>query len=112
MEARMNKIYFLWLRQVRKYLRARTRIAGTLFEPLVFLLVLGYGLGSVFERAGQGNYLSFLVPGIMGQSVIFNAIFSGTDVIWDRQFGYLKETLVAPMSRFDIMIGRTLGSAT
>ncbi len=108
----MKKIYFLWLRQVKKYLRARIRIVGTLFEPVVFLLVLGYGLGSVFERAGQGNYLTFLVPGIMGQSVIFNAIFSGTDVIWDRQFGYLKETLIAPMSRFEIMMGRTLGSAS
>ncbi len=108
----MTKIYYLWLRQVKKYLRAPTRIVGTLFEPLVFLLVLGYGLGSVFQQAGKGNYLVFLVPGIMGQSVIFNAIFSGTDVIWDRQFGYLKETLVAPMSRFNIMLGRTLGSAT
>ncbi|MBE0447570.1 MAG: ABC transporter permease [Actinobacteria bacterium] len=76
------------------------------------MLVLGYGLASVFQQAGQGNYFYFLVPGIIGQSIIFNATFSGTEVIWDRQFGFLKETFVAPISRFDVMIGRTLGGAT
>lgn len=108
----MKKIHVLVLRQIKKYLRSRSRIVGSLFEPLVFLLVLGYGLSSVFQQAGQGNYLNFLVPGIIGQSIIFNAMFSGTDVIWDRQFGFLKETFVAPISRFSTMIGRTLGGAT
>jgi ABC-2 type transport system permease protein len=112
METFMKKIYVLWLRQIKKYLRSRSRLLGALFEPLVFLLVLGYGLGSVFQRAGQGNYFDFLAPGIIGQIILFNAMFSGTDVIWDRQFGFLKETLVAPISRFNIMIGRTLGGAS
>lgn len=108
----MKKIYVLWLRQIKKYLRSRSRLLGALFEPLVFLLVLGYGLSSVFQRAGQGNYFDLLVPGMMCQVILFNAMFSGTDVIWDRQFGFLKETLVAPISRFNIMFGRTLGGAT
>jgi len=108
----MKKIYVLWLRQIKKYLRSRSRLFGALFEPLVFLLVLGYGLGSVFQRAGQGNYFDFLAPGIIGQIIIFNAMFSGTEIIWDRKFGFLKETLVAPISRFSIVIGRTLGAAT
>jgi len=108
----MEKIYILWLRQIKKYLRSRSRMIGSLAQPLLFLLALGYGFGSVFQRAGQGNYLNFLAPGIIGMSIIFTAIFSGMEVIWDRQFGFLKETLVAPMPRFNIMIGRTLGGAT
>jgi len=108
----MKKIYILWLRQIKKYLRSKSRMVGSLAQPLLFLLALGYGFGSVFQEAGQGNYLSFLAPGIIGMSIIFTAIFSGMEVIWDRQFGFLKETLVAPMSRFNIMIGRTLGGAT
>ncbi len=85
---------------------------GSLFEPLIFLLVLGYGLGPVFQQAGQGDYFSFLTPGIIGQSILFNAMFSGMEIIWDRKFGFLKETFVAPISRFNTMLGRTLGSAT
>jgi len=108
----MNKIYILWLRQIKRYLRSRSRIVGSLAQPLLFLLALGYGFGSVFQRAGQGNYVEFLAPGIIGMSIIFTAIFSGIEIIWDRQFGFLKETLVAPISRLNIMIGRTLGGAT
>lgn len=108
----MKKIYILWLRQIKRYLRSRSRIIGSLAQPLLFLLALGYGFGSVFQKAGEGNYLNFLAPGIIGMSIIFTAIFSGMEVIWDRQFGFLKETLVAPISRFSIMIGRTLGGAT
>lgn len=108
----MRTIYILWLRQIKRYLRSRSRIVGSLAQPLLFLLSLGYGFGSVFERAGQGNYLNFLAPGIIGMSIIFTSIFSGMDLIWDRQFGFLKETLVAPVSRLNIMAGRTLGGAT
>ena len=106
----MKKIYILWLRQIKKYLRSKSRMLGSLAQPLLFLLALGYGFGSVFQKAGQGNYLNFLAPGIIGMSIIFTAIFSGMEVIWDKQFGFLKETMVAPVSRFNIMIGRTLGA--
>ncbi|MDE1874854.1 MAG: ABC transporter permease [Patescibacteria group bacterium] len=108
----MKKIYILWLRQVKKYIRSKSRMAGSLFQPLLYLIAMGYGLGSVFQRAGQGNYVDFLVPGIVGMNIIFTSMFAGMEVIWDRQFGFLKETLVAPMSRFNIMLGRTIGSAT
>src|SRR5205809_1022534 len=108
----MQKIYILWLRQIKRYLRSRSRIVGSLAQPLLFLLALGYGFGSVFQQAGKGNYLNFLAPGIIGMGIIFTAIFSGIEIIWDRQFGFLKETLIAPVSRFGIVLGRTLGSAT
>ncbi len=108
----MMVIYVLWIRQIKRYLRSRSRIIGSLGQPLLFLLSLGYGFGQVYAKAGQGNYLEFLAPGIIGMSIIFTSIFSGMEVIWDRQFGFLKETLVAPVSRIKIMIGRTLGGAT
>jgi len=108
----MRTIYILWLRQLKRYYRSKSRIFGSLAQPLLFLIALGYGMGPVFQRAGQGNYLEFLAPGIIGMSIIFTSVFSGIEVIWDRQFGFLKETLVAPISRFNIMIGRTLGGAT
>lgn len=108
----MNTIYILWLRQIKRQLRSKSRMIGSLAQPLLFLLSLGYGFGTVFREAGEGNYLNFLAPGIIGMSIIFTSIFSGMEIIWDRQFGFLKETLVAPVSRFNIMIGRTLGGAT
>ena len=108
----MNTIYIMWLRELKKYIRSKSRIVGSLGQPLLFLLALGYGLGSVFQKAGQGNYINFLAPGIIGMGIIFTAIFSGIALIWDRQFGFLKETMVAPVSRFNIMLGRTLGGAT
>lgn len=108
----METIYILWLRQVKRYFRSRSRMIGALGQPLLFMLALGFGLGPVFAKAGNGNYFQFLVPGVIAQSVLFTSIFSGIEVIWDKQFGFLKETLVAPVSRFEIMIGRTLGGAT
>lgn len=105
-------IYFLWLRQLKRYVRARSRIIGALGQPLLYLLALGFGLGPVFAKAGAGNYLHFLVPGVIAQSILFTSIFSGIEIIWDKQFGFLKETLVAPVSRWEIMLGRTLGGAT
>jgi ABC-2 type transport system permease protein len=108
----MTALYVLWLRQIKRYLRSRARLVGSLGQPLLFLLGLGFGLGPVFEKAGQGSYLQFLAPGIIGMTVLFTAIFSGIELIWDRQFGFLKETLVAPVPRLQIMLGRTLGGAT
>jgi len=105
-------IYALWLRQIKRYVRAKSRIVGALGQPLLILLALGYGLGSAFKQAGQANYLAFLVPGVMVQTVLFTAVFYGINVIFDKQFGFLKETLVAPVSRFKIMIGGAFGGAT
>ena len=108
----MNAIYILWLRQVKRYVRSRPRIIAALGQPLLFLIAFGFGFGPIFERAGAGDYRQFLAPGIVAMTVMFAAIFSGIELIWDRQFGFLKETLVAPVPRIMIMIGRTLGGAT
>jgi len=108
----MSTIYILWLRQLKRYFRSRARIIGSLGQPILFLVALGFGFGPIFQQAGGGNYIQFLTPGIIAMSIIFTAIFSGIEIIWDRQFGFLKETLVAPVSRLNIMIGRTLGGTT
>lgn len=108
----MTVVYIMWLREIKRFVRSYSRIIGSLVQPLLFLLAFGYGLGAVFSAAGQGNYIDFLAPGIIGMSIIFTSIFNGIQIIWDRQFGFLKETLVAPVPRFSIMLGRTLGGAT
>lgn len=108
----MSTIYILWLRQIKKYFRSKSRIIGSLGQPVLFLLVFGFGFGPIFEKAGEGSYIEFLVPGIVAMAIVFTAILGGIELIWDRQFGFLKETLVAPVSRFNIMLGRTLGGAT
>jgi ABC-2 type transport system permease protein len=108
----MSVIYILWLRELKRYARSRAQIVASLGNPLLYLLVLGFGLGPVFKRAGNGDYLQFVAPGVIGMTVLFSSIFSGLGILWDRQFGFLKETLVAPVSRLQIMIGRTLGGAT
>jgi ABC-2 type transport system permease protein len=108
----MTAIYILWLREVKRYLRSRPQIIASLAQPLLYLLVLGFGLDAVFQQSGQGSYLQFMAPGVVGMGVLFTSIFSGIGLLWDRQFGFLKETLVAPVPRLHIMIGRTLGGAT
>jgi ABC-2 type transport system permease protein len=108
----MQAIYILWLREVKRYLRSRPQIIASLGQPLLYLLVLGFGLGPVFQKAGGGSYLQFMAPGIIGMTVLFSSIFSGIALLWDRQFGFLKETLAAPVPRLQVMIGRACGAAT
>jgi ABC-2 type transport system permease protein len=108
----MSAIYILWLRELKRYIRSRAQIVASLGQPLLYLLVLGFGLGPVFQKAGNGSYLQFVAPGVIGMTILFTSIFSGIAMLWDRQFGFLKETLVAPVPRIQIMIGRTLGGAT
>ncbi len=108
----MNAVYVLWIRQLKRYWRSRARVVGSLGQPLLFLVALGFGFGPIFQRAGQGNYIQFLAPGVIGMTILFSAVFSGIELIWDRQFGFLKETMVAPVPRVMIMIGRTCGGAT
>ena len=108
----MNAVFILWLRQLKLYSRSRARMIGALGQPILFLLALGFGLGPTFARAGRGDYVQFLTPGIVTMGILFSAVFSGLGIIWDRHFGFLKETLVAPVSRLEIVLGRTLGSAT
>jgi ABC-2 type transport system permease protein len=111
-EGAVSAIYILWLRELKRYSRSRAQVVASLGQPLLYLLVLGFGLGPVFQKAGKGSYLQFVAPGVIGMSVLFTSIFSGIGLLWDRQFGFLKETLVAPVPRLQIMVGRTLGGAS
>ncbi|MHB8052661.1 MAG: ABC transporter permease, partial [Methanoregula sp.] len=109
----MDIIYTIWLRNMKRYIRSKSRIIGSISMPLFFLLFLGFGLNSVVQLPGLGgNYIVFLVPGMVAMSVMFTSVFSGIQIIWDKQFGFLKETLVAPVSRLEIMLGQTAGGAT
>ncbi len=108
----MGAIYILWLRELKRYVRSRVQIVVSLGQPCLYLVALGFGFGPVFKQAGQGSYLQFMAPGVIGMTVLFSSVFSGIAMLWDRQFGFLKETLVAPVSRLQIMAGRTLGGAT
>ena len=105
----LGAIYILWLRQLKRYFRSKPRMIGSIGQPLLFLVALGFGFGPIFQKAGEGSYIQFLTPGVISMGILFTALFSGIEVIWDKQFGFLKETLVAPISRLEIMIGRTLG---
>src|SRR6202142_3577605 len=108
----MSVIYILWLRALRRYTRSRAQIVASLGQPLLYLLALGFGLGPVFQKAGLGSYLQFVAPGVISMTVLFTSVFSGLAMLWDRQFGFLKETLVAPVPRIYVMLGRALGGAT
>lgn len=108
----MSTVYILWLRQLKKYSRSRARVIAQLAQPVLFLVAFGFGFGPVFERAGNGDYIQYLASGIIAQSILFTAAFTGAELIWDKQIGFLKETLVAPVPRWKIMLGRTLGGAT
>jgi len=108
----MDILYVLWLRQVRRYWRSGSRLLGTLGQPILLLLALGYGIGAIYRRAGEGNYLQFLVPGIITQTVLLSGIFWGMIILQDKRFGFLAEMLVAPVSRIKILLGSALGGAT
>ncbi len=107
-----NAIYVLWLRDMKRFLRAKSRIIGMIMMPMFFLLGLGLGFNGLIHLSTGGSYLEFLVPGIIGMSLLFTSITSGTAVLFDRQFGFLKEILVTPNSRASIVIGRVAGGAT
>ncbi|MEK7594944.1 MAG: ABC transporter permease [Patescibacteria group bacterium] len=108
----MDILYALWLRQIRRYFRSGSRILGTLGQPILLMLALGYGIGAIYKQAGQGNYLEFLVPGIIAQTVLLSGVFWGVIILMDKRFGFLSELLVAPVSRTKILLGSAMGGAT
>jgi len=110
-------IYTMWLRQVKRFLRVKARLAGSILMPFLFLAFLGLPLSFMPARIIPGmpegmNFLDFLAPGIVGMTLLFSATMSGASVIWDKEFGFLKEVLVAPVNRFSIILGRSLGGMT
>jgi ABC-2 type transport system permease protein len=108
----VNAIYVLWLREIKRFFRSKARIVGTLLLPIFFLLGLGFGFNSLVRIPGVGNYIQYIVPGIVGMTLLFVGSTSGFMVIWDRQFGFLKEIMVTPNSRMSIALGRIAGGAT
>jgi ABC-2 type transport system permease protein len=104
-------IYTLWLREVKRYLRDRARIISSFFQPLLWLVIFGSGIrfsGSIGELSTQ----QYIFPGIIGQTLLFTSMFMGISVIWDREFGFMKEIMVAPISRVSIFLGKMLGDST
>jgi ABC-2 type transport system permease protein len=104
-------IYVIILRELKRYWRAKARILGSIAQSFFFLVIFGTGLGSLFGRVGGINYLSYLGPGIIAMGLLFGSVFSGVSVVFDRQFGFLKEMLIAPISRTSIVLGKILGGA-
>jgi ABC-2 type transport system permease protein len=113
-------VYIIWYRDVLRYWRDRTRLVTSLAQPLLYLLIFGVGLSSAIGRGALGgigvpasfNYIQFMYPGIIGMAVLFTAIFSAMSVVWDREFGFMREILVAPISRSAVALGKALGGAT
>jgi ABC-2 type transport system permease protein len=111
--AELRAVKIVWQRELIRWWRDRSRLVGTLVQPFLFLFVLGTGLGSLVEPAAEGvDFKTFLFPGIVAMSVLFTAVFSGVSIVWDREFGFLREMLVAPVRRGSIVIGKCLGGAT
>ena len=110
----LQAIYVMWMRQLKRFMRARSRLIANIIQPFFFLAFLGLGLRPIkFPGLTAGmSFLDFLTPGMVALSIIFASMFAGVSIIWDRQFGFLKEILVAPVSRFSIVVGRILGGAT
>ncbi|HEY7525520.1 MAG TPA: ABC transporter permease [Candidatus Limnocylindria bacterium] len=115
----LRGIYIVWYRDLLRYWRDRVRAVVGLAQPLLFLVVFGAGLGSSLGGAFSGNaasgglsYAQFVYPGVMGMAVLFSAIFGAMSIVWDREFGFLKEILVAPIDRSAVAIGKALGGAT
>jgi ABC-2 type transport system permease protein len=109
-----NAIYILWLREMKRFVRAKSRVIGTLSMPLFFLAFLGIGFTNMSLPGIPKDikYIQFLVPGIVGMSMLFTSTFAGISVLWDREFGFLKEIMVTPVSRVSIVLGRIVGGTT
>ena len=110
--AEIQAIYVMWLREMKRFSRSRSRIIAIIVQPLFFLFILGTGLSGAILPGLTGNFIDFLAPGIVAMAILFSSMFTGISVLWDKQFGFLQEVLVAPISRLSIIIGRTLGGAT
>jgi ABC-2 type transport system permease protein len=116
--ASLRAIYIIWYRDILRYWRDRWRLGASLAQPLLFLVVFGSGLSSSlqgstsFGAAGGLSYIQFMYPGIIGMAILFTAIFGAMSIVWDREFGFLKEVLVAPIDRSAVAIGKALGGTT
>ena len=113
LDVELQAIYVMWLRQMKRFIRSKSRLVVTIIQPLLFLFILGSGFRNI-QLSGLGgvSYIYFFAPGIITMAIVFSSMFTGISVLWDKQFGFLQEVLVAPISRLSIIIGRTLGGAS
>ncbi len=117
LQANLRGVYIIWYRDLLRYSRDRARIVASLGQPLLFLVVFGSGLSAslgmgVTQQVGNVSYVRFLYPGIIAMAVLFTSIFSAISIVWDREFGFLRELLVAPVSRASVVLGKALGGST
>ncbi|MCZ7397983.1 MAG: ABC transporter permease [Candidatus Methanoperedens sp.] len=109
----INTVYTMWLREMLRFWRSKSRIIGSLATPLFFLVFLGAGFSSSFQLPGGGAFdKSYLAPGLIGMTILFSSLMGGVSIIWDREFGFLKEILIAPVSRFYVALGKAVGGVT
>ncbi len=109
----INTVYTMWLREMLRFWRSKSRIIGSLATPFFFLVILGPGFSSSFQLPGGGRFdKSYLAPGLIGMAVLFSSLMGGVSIIWDREFGFLKEILIAPVSRFFVALGKAVGGVT
>jgi ABC-2 type transport system permease protein len=107
----LRGLYTLWLREIKRFLRDRTRLVSSFVQPVLWLIIFGAGFGLRFSIPGL-SYQQLIFPGIVGQTLLFTSIFMGVSVIWDKEFGFMKEILVAPISRLNIFLGKMFGDST
>jgi ABC-2 type transport system permease protein len=113
LEDGLTKIYALWLREFKVFMREKSRLIASTFTPVLWLFVIGSGLGSANPTTVPGvDYELFIFPGIVAMSIIFSSVFFGSYIIWDRKFDFLKSVMVAPVSRAGVFVGKTLGGMT
>jgi ABC-2 type transport system permease protein len=114
-------VYIIWYRDIIRFWRDRVRLVMSLVQPILYLAIFGVGLSSTLGKSGSlggaglpasFSYIQFMYPGVLGMAVLFTAIFSAMSVVWDREFGFLREILVAPISRSAVALGKALGGAT
>ncbi len=108
----LGKLYAIWLREFKVFLREKSRLVASVFTPLLWLFVIGSGIGSTASVAPDLDYQTFIFPGIVSMSIIFTSVFYGSYIIWDRKFDFLKSVMVAPVSRGTVFVGKTLGGMT
>ncbi len=113
MKKAISTVYTMWLREMLRFWRSKSRIIGALATPLFFLVILGTGISSVFQFRGGGSInIGFFAPGFIGMAILFSSLMGGVSIIWDREFGFLKEILIAPVSRFFVALGKAVGGVT
>lgn len=108
----LAKVYAIWLREFKVFLREKSRLIASTFTPILWLFVIGSGIGSTASAPAGVDYQTFIFPGIVSMSIIFTSVFYGSYIIWDRKFDFLKSVMAAPVSRASVFVGKTLGGMT